>query len=96
MKAKRKIIRIGTIITGIASVLSIIAPFAVITYINYKCNTDMKISTKDAASIGIIGSADGPTSILVSSLKPSVIPIILILLTIIGVIYLTKTKSKKV
>lgn len=96
MKAKRKVILIGTIITGIASLLSIIVPFAAVAYINYKWKIDMKASLNDAAAIGIIGRADGPTSILLSSLNPSIIPLIFILLTAIGIIYLTKTKSKKI
>ena len=96
MKMKRKVILIGTIITGIASLLTIIVPFAVLAYINYKWKIDMKSGMKDAAAIGIIGRADGSTSILLSSLKPSIIPLILILLTLIGVLYLIKTKSNKV
>jgi Na+-transporting methylmalonyl-CoA/oxaloacetate decarboxylase beta subunit len=50
----------------------------------------------DAASIGIIGGSDGPTSIYVGNPQSSyLITVIFTLLSIIGIVFLIITKKKK-
>ncbi|MDF2512625.1 MAG: hypothetical protein K0S04_2491 [Herbinix sp.] len=97
MKMKRKIILTVTIITGIVTLLCISFPLIISLYIQH----EFKIDVKDASAIGIIGSADGPTSILVSSINSSNLKWIFILLTALmliltaaGTIYLKKTKNR--
>jgi Na+-transporting methylmalonyl-CoA/oxaloacetate decarboxylase beta subunit len=94
---KRKIILTVTIITGIVTLLCISFPLIISLYIQH----EFKIDVKDASAIGIIGSADGPTSILVSSINSSNLKWIFILLTALmliltaaGTIYLKKTKNR--
>jgi Na+-transporting methylmalonyl-CoA/oxaloacetate decarboxylase beta subunit len=94
---KRKIILTVTIITGIVTLLCISFPLIISLYIQH----EFKIDVKDASAIGIIGSADGPTSILVSSINSSNLKWIFILLTALmliltaaGTIYMKKTKNR--
>lgn len=90
MKTNRKIIQISTIIIGIILLIYVGLPRIIAIYLKYKWSFDMK----NASSIGIIGSADGPTSIFIASNRSFTIPIVLALLVLSGTIYLIKTRKK--
>lgn len=85
MKKSKKIIILLTIITSLIALISANYNYLLQKYISYKFN----INLKEAASIGIIGGADGPTSIFIAS-KPhsNAITIISTFLSIIGFVYL--------
>lgn len=54
-------------------------------------------SWKDASAIGVIGSADGPTSILLSNTKYSLITTLgSLLLTLVGLAYLIFKKRNDI
>ncbi|MDF2545095.1 MAG: gcdB1 [Herbinix sp.] len=55
-----------------------------------KYNTDFS----DASSIGIIGGADGPTTIYVANSKAPGFTALFALLSIVGIIYIIRTKRK--
>ena len=52
-------------------------------------------SLKDAASIGIIGSADGPTSIYLTNKNPLVSFPVFLLLFIMGILYFTFMRLRR-
>jgi len=80
-----KVVTVLTIITGILTLISAGFNFLLPMYLSYK----FKVDTNKASSIGIIGGADGPTAIyLTSGLNPYLTMIIFMLLTIVGIIYL--------
>jgi Na+-transporting methylmalonyl-CoA/oxaloacetate decarboxylase beta subunit len=61
-------------------------------YLSYKFHKDLS----DASSIGIIGGADGPTTIFVSgSQYTPTINAIFTLLSVIGILYLILTRRNK-
>ncbi|MDF2943222.1 MAG: gcdB1 [Herbinix sp.] len=92
MNTKKKIIFILTILCTLVAIINLIFYFILPRLLSSIISADFN----DAASIGIIGSADGPSTILVSYIH-SFFPITLlfILLSILGIVYLITTKSKK-
>ncbi len=90
VKVNRKIVLISTIILAMILLIYIGYPRIIAIYLQHKWKVDLE----DAASIGIIGGADGPTSILISSNSNSFVTIILALLVLSGSIYLIKTRKK--
>lgn len=61
-----KIVVIFTVITGIVTVIRLGFEYLLPIYLSFKLNKNIN----QASSIGIIGGADGPTSIFLSS-QPS-------------------------
>jgi len=87
-----KAITILTIISVIVTLINLAYDFLLPLYLSYKLQTDLR----EASSIGIIGGADGPTSIYLSSQQsPHVVTTIFALLSIIGIIYLIFHKRSK-
>jgi Na+-transporting methylmalonyl-CoA/oxaloacetate decarboxylase beta subunit len=88
----RKIVMVFTVLCVTVFVVSLAFNFLLPTYLSHKLNSDIS----GASSIGIIGGADGPTSILISganfSLKYTAIYGIL---SIAGIIYLTVVNKKR-
>lgn len=94
MKNKRinKAITILTVICIIVTIINLAFNFLLPIYLSYKLQTDLK----GASSIGIIGGADGPTSIYLSSQQsPHIITSIFAFLSIFGIIYLIIVKRAK-
>lgn len=88
----RKIIIIITIVTTIITIIGVLWKYIMRMYLHYKFQTN----TNSASSIGIIGSADGPTSIYLSgSQYLGLITIIFGLLSVLGIIYLIATRKVK-
>lgn len=92
LKKYRKVIFILTIITTIIAIMG--AGFKLLMTLILKNRFNMDI--KDASSVGIIGSADGPTSIIISN-KPysGSITMVAGVLSVIGIIYLIVTGRDK-
>ena len=92
MNLKRKAIIIVTVLSILISLFQTVYKFLLPIYLSYKFDFELS----DASAIGIIGAADGPTSIIVAGSQLnnffSVIPPII---SIIGVIYLIKTNRKR-
>ncbi|CUH92030.1 sodium ion-translocating decarboxylase subunit beta [Herbinix luporum] len=89
----RLVILILTIITLLITVIGIIFEYLFPKFIEYK----YQIKTENPASIGIIGGADGPTSIFISGTKSgNVLTIICGLVSAAGIIYLLFTKKKRI
>ncbi len=89
--SKRTLIKILTIIC--ITITTITFAFTFLFSVLFSHFTNSKIP--DAASIGIIGGADGPTSILVSGI--SFLPLsraFFSLLSILGIVYLYITRKK--
>jgi len=94
MKNERiyKTITIFTIISVIVTLINLAYSFLLPIYLSYKFQIDLR----EASSIGIIGGADGPTSIYLSSQQsPHIITAIFALLSIIGIIYILFHKRDK-
>jgi len=91
-KSIKKLVFIFTVICGALALINTAYCYLLPMYLSYKFNTDLK----SASSIGIIGGADGPTSIFVaSSQSPKLnITAIFALLTVVGIIYLINAKRK--
>lgn len=88
-----KVVTIFTIIIGIMTVLRLGFNFILPMYLSFKLNKDVN----HASSIGIIGGADGPTSIFLASQPNSyLITSIFALLTIGGfvVLFFLKRSAK--
>lgn len=91
-KALRKTIIVLTVVTSIITIVSASWKFLMRIYIKYR----FKFYTGNSASaIGIIGSADGPTSIFISGYSYSgIFTIIFALLSAAGIIYLLVTRKE--
>ena len=89
----RKLITLLTFITSAITLACIAFNFALPLYISKKLNIH------EASSIGIIGGADGPTSIYISNnsssspLLPYQNTLVFGILSIIGISYLLKTRK---
>lgn len=94
MKGNTKFHKIVSIITIITSVITIFSALYIYIIPKYIINK-FALNTGDAASIGIIGGADGPTTIIVSGAHLSfTTTIIFLLISIIGIGYLIYTKKR--
>jgi Na+-transporting methylmalonyl-CoA/oxaloacetate decarboxylase beta subunit len=92
---KKQVSIIITTLTVICALAALVSAFSGPLLSLYLSNK-FSIDTKDASSIGIIGGADGPTAIFVSGHNNSQwFTAVFALLTILGVIYLLKTKHSK-
>ncbi|WP_246240513.1 sodium ion-translocating decarboxylase subunit beta [Anaerocolumna sedimenticola] len=92
MNLKRKLIIIITVLSIIISLFQAAYKFLLPIYFSYKFNFDLK----DASSVGIIGGADGPTTIYVAASQAgNFLTIIPAMISIVGVIYLIKTNRKR-
>lgn len=90
-KLLKRLITIFTILCLIATIANMSFRYFYPLYLSYKFNLDIK----GASSIGIIGSADGPTSILISNAISLNYTAIFAFLSIIGMTYLIIAKKKK-
>ncbi len=92
MKEKKRTITILTIVCALIAFLSGYSRSLLALYLAHKkFNID-----GDAVAVGIIGGADGPTAIYISSNFSTLwITIIFSLLTILGITYLVISKYKK-
>jgi Na+-transporting methylmalonyl-CoA/oxaloacetate decarboxylase beta subunit len=89
-KIINKFVMIFTVICGAAAAISLLYEYLLPLYLSYKFKTDLS----DASSIGIIGGADGPTTIFVSgSVSPGVTALFAVL-TVIGIVYLIIAKRR--
>jgi Na+-transporting methylmalonyl-CoA/oxaloacetate decarboxylase, beta subunit len=92
MNKKRKIITIITIMSTFITVIYSAYYFIILLFVTLQLKRDIS----SVASIGIIGGADGPTSIFVSNAPHSDLILFLFLpISIIGIVYLVKTRKKK-
>ena len=91
----KKMLPIGvailTAISGIIMLYSLVIRYLVPLYLEYKFN----VSTEDASAIGIIGSADGPTSIYVSNKSEQILMPVFLLVFIMGIIYFVYRKLRR-
>ncbi len=76
-------IAILTAISGIFILYNLVIRLLAYLYLEHKFG----VSTKDASAIGIIGSADGPTSIYVSDKNEQILLPVIVLLFIMGIAY---------
>lgn len=89
---KIKLITVLTILCGLIAFVSVFSRSLLSLYLTYKFNID----TRNASSIGIIGGADGPTSVFLSGeISFNWFTAIFVLLTIMGAIYLIISKYKR-
>ncbi len=87
-----RMVTVFTVICALVAFIGLFSTYLLTLYLSYK----FKMDTRDAGSIGIIGGADGPTTIYISSqLNLRLFTAIFVLLTILGVIYLFVIKYKK-
>ena len=86
----RKSISIFTAIAIVMTIISIGFNYLLPRYLAYKLN----FKADEASSIGIIGGADGPTSIFLAAGQSSFyFNIIFLLLSIVGILYLIITRK---
>jgi len=87
-----KIVSAFTIVCALITLVSVSFDLLLPLYLSYKFNID----ARDAGSIGIIGGADGPTTIYLSGqFSLRFFTTIFALLTMLGIIYLVVIKYKK-
>jgi Na+-transporting methylmalonyl-CoA/oxaloacetate decarboxylase beta subunit len=85
------VIAILTTISGIVILYNIVIRYLVPLYLEHKFG----VSTKDASAIGIIGGADGPTSIYVSNRSEHILMPVFLLLFIIGITYFVYRRLRR-
>ncbi|MDR7856729.1 sodium ion-translocating decarboxylase subunit beta [Tissierella sp.] len=86
----RKLITVFTVISILLTIISIGFNCLLPNYLAFKFN----FKTEEASSIGIIGGADGPTSIFLAAGQSSFyFTIIFLLLSIVGILYLSLTRK---
>ncbi len=89
-------------LTAICALIALVSAFSdrlLLLYLSLRFKTDinnLNVNIKEASSIGIIGGADGPTSIFLSG-KPDTLWITFVsaALAILGIIYLCIAKRAK-
>lgn len=87
---KIKLVAIFTVICALVAFTGVFFNFLLPLFLALR----LGINTKEAASIGIIGSADGPTAIFISGrISPHWFTVVFAALTLIGVIYLLFAKK---
>lgn len=92
MKNKRNKWILGlTILSVIVTITSLSIDFLLPVYLNGKFQTG---AIMPGDTIGVIGSADGPTSILLTNTNSYYFTIIFALLSVIGILSLIFTKRK--
>lgn len=92
LRKYRKVIFVLTIVTTIITIISAGYKWFIRLFLKYRFQLD----TNNASSVGIIGGADGPTAIFISSSPYSgVFTIILGALSVVGIIYLIITGKDK-
>ncbi len=94
---KRKMLSIGigslTAISGVITLYNLLILYLIPMFLRMK----ISVSIKDAAAIGIIGSADGPTAILLTTNKNSGLQTLaFLLLFILGVVYFITMRVMKI
>lgn len=89
-KTIKKFVMIFTVICGAAAAIGILYEYLLPLYLSYKLNKDLS----DASAIGIIGGADGPTTIYLSGSVSPGITALFAVLTAIGIAYLIMAKRK--
>lgn len=65
---KIKFFKIGMIVSGILTIIIAISDFIIEKFVKLVLKID--ISSNNATSVGIIGGADGPTTIVLAENKP--------------------------
>jgi len=91
-KVLRIVIPIITVLCGLITLFNVAIVYILPLYLSHK----YKVDTRNASSVGIIGGADGPTSILVSGQASfGRYTLIFAILTILGGAYLAIRKIKK-
>ncbi len=90
MKLKRKLILIVTVLSAVIFLIHTVIKVLLHLYLKNKFDMDLS----DASSIGIIGGADGPVSILVANAQFSRLLGLLPLIAVAGGIYLYLTRKK--
>jgi len=86
---KVKVITVLTVLCALIALISALPSTLLSLFLSYKFNID----TRDAASIGIIGEADGPTVVFVSGqFSSGLFAVIFAMLTVLGIIYLVIAK----
>jgi Na+-transporting methylmalonyl-CoA/oxaloacetate decarboxylase beta subunit len=92
MQAKRRFILVLTIISTVITLICLTFQFLLPMFLTFLLDID----GKDAAAIGIIGGADGPTTIYVAGNQS--LPLILLIfsvLTVAGIVYLIVNRKRK-
>lgn len=89
-KPIRKIVIILTVFCAAAAAFGILYEYLLPLYLSYKLNKDLR----DASAIGIIGGADGPTTIYLSGSVSPGITAVFAVFAVIGIAYLVITKRK--
>ncbi len=90
MKLKRKLILIVTVLSAVIFLIHTVIKFFLHLYLTNKFDSDFS----DASSIGIIGGADGPVSIIVANAQFSCLFGLLPVIAAAGGIYLYLTRKK--
>ena len=90
MKLKRRLILIVTVLSAVIFLIHTVIIFLLHLHLTSKFDTDFS----GASSIGIIGGADGPVSILVANAQFSYLLGLLPLIAAAGGIYLYVTRKK--
>ncbi len=90
MKLKRKLILIVTVLSAVIFLIHTVINVLLHLYLKNKFDMDLS----DASSIGIIGGADGPVSILVANAQFSRLLGLLPLIAVAGGMYLYLTRKK--
>ena len=91
----KKALQIGiailTAISGIIILYNLVIRYLVPLYLEYKFN----VPIEDASAIGIIGSADGPTSIYIANTSEQKLMPVFLLLFIMGVTYFVYRRLRR-
>lgn len=90
MKLKRKLILIVTVLSAVIFLIHTVIKVLLHLYLKNKFDMDLS----DASSIGIIGGADGPVSILVANAQFSRLLGLLPIIAVAGGMYLYLTRKK--
>jgi Na+-transporting methylmalonyl-CoA/oxaloacetate decarboxylase beta subunit len=89
-KTINKFVMIFTVVCGAAAAIGILYEYLLPLYLSYKFKTDLS----DASAIGIIGGADGPTTIYLSGSVSPGITALFAVLAAMGITYLIIAKRK--
>lgn len=91
-KIIKKSVLIFTVFCTAAAAIGILYEHLLPLYLSYRFKTDLS----DASAIGIIGGADGPTTIFISGSAPAGLTAVFAVLAAIGILYLIISKRKSI
>ncbi|MBB2182932.1 sodium ion-translocating decarboxylase subunit beta [Lachnospiraceae bacterium MD1] len=92
---KLRYVRLIAIVITVISILATIGMVVLNRMVPLFLSHMLKMDVREASAIGIIGGADGPTSIYITGYNSSILTVIFAFIALIGICFLFFTRKKR-